>query len=135
MRLARLALSLVTFAIPAVGRAVPPVAQPALSADERTLRAVFLPISGPVLLDFFRRQTQTEVEPQRLEALLRQLADVKTATHQPALAEVITIGIPALAALRPAANALDDVEAAGRAKRCLQSIEGPSATPLLTATA
>src|SRR5262249_47435791 len=109
-------LSLIALAVSTAVRAQPVLTPPANSADERTLREIHLPITGAAVLDFFRQQTRTDVDPQRLQALIRQLDDGKAAVHVPAMAELVRVGIPAVAALRQAANSLDDPEAAQRAK-------------------
>jgi HEAT repeat protein len=127
----------------ALGASLPASAAPvptgsggaSLSPDERTLKAVHLPLSGPALLEFFRKQTHAEADPQRLASLVEQLRAPRPTARQHAVAELVTAGIPAVPYLRQAANSLDDLEAAGRAKLCLQYVEGPSAPALLSAAA
>ena len=84
MRSVCFALSLPALAVAGSARAAPAAnpALPALSAEERTLREVYLPITGPSVLDFFRQQTRTEADPKRIEMLIAQLGDAKPAARR-----------------------------------------------------
>lgn len=108
---------------------------PYITPDEQTLRGANLATDGPSLLKLFRQRASTEVKPEYIGNLIKQLGDPGTEIQNKAIGDLITLGAPAITHLRQAANSLDDLEAAGRAKRCLQNIEGPVAANLLSAAA
>ena len=100
--------------------------------DEATLRAAHVAADGPGLLEFFRQRTLSDAERQQLAAWVRQLDDDDFDTREHASAALADFGPPALPALRKAA-AGPSLEAARRARRCLQGIDPDS--PDLTAAA
>src|SRR5262249_37085438 len=105
------------------------------AADEQLLKAAQLSVSGPNLLDFFRRRTPADVPEKTLTALAQQLGERTADTHNKAFAELVGYGSLAVPVLRRVANDLENPEAAERARRCLQLIEGPESAALVEATA
>jgi HEAT repeat protein len=105
-----------------------PAAAPAnpVSSEEQLLKSVHLDISGSALLEFFRKRAVSNVEAERLTALGNQLSDKTPAVHGKASAELVSIGPPAVPVLRRLVNNVDDEETAGRARKCLEAIEGHS---------
>jgi HEAT repeat protein len=110
--------------------AASPSTTAAANSDEQTLKAAHLAATGPGLLDFFRKRAHTEIDPGRIKELIRQLTDKASEKSDPAFAELVSLGAAAVPELRQAANNIDDLDAAGRAKQCLQFLEGPSALSL-----
>jgi HEAT repeat protein len=133
MSLAPLALVLAVFPaqvkpwpVPAAGQ--PPTAAPAPSpGDGGTLKAAFLPDSGPGLLDFLRKRTPPGPDKDRVAELVGKLGDKDAAVREKAARELVCIGMPAVAPLRRLANALDNAEPAEVARKCLAAIEGHNA--------
>jgi HEAT repeat protein len=113
----------------------PVAAQLASPTDEQVLRNASLPANGPALLDFFRRRSTPEVKLDQLQALIKQLADKAPEQRDRAAAELISVGPVAIPLLRQAANDLDDIETAARARHCLQQLDGSTATALSMAAA
>jgi HEAT repeat protein len=133
----------VFLAVWAAGTSAPPrsSAAPApgpakdLAAEESQLKEAGLPVTGAGLLDFFRKRTPPGPPPEVIAGLVRQLSDKTQSTHEQASAELIALGSAAIAPLRPAANNYDDEEGSGRARHCLDCIEGPRAAFLAVAAA
>jgi HEAT repeat protein len=123
----------------AAGQSLPPGtdAAPAINvaAEEQVLQGAGLAVGETDLLAFFRRRTPPGPDKARLAALVLQLSDKTPAVRERAAAELIGLGYNAVPALRPAANDPDDEESAGRARRCLEAIEGPGAANLAQAVA
>jgi HEAT repeat protein len=132
------ALALI-LAVQAPGQTLPLSADAApaidVAAEEQVLQAAGLPAGATDLLAFFRRRVPPGPDKARLAALVLQLSDKTPAVRQQAAAELIGLGHAAIPALRPAANNPDDEESAGRARRCLEAIEGPGAANLTQAAA
>lgn len=124
---------LLVLGLTSAGRSVLAADSQTLAADEQTLKAAGLVPTGPGLLEFFQKRTQVKVERQNLAALVHQLGDKTPAIRDRAAGELISLGLAAVPLLRQAANELDDSEAAGRARQCLQSIEGNSGASLTAA--
>src|SRR5262249_28547847 len=76
------------------------------------------------LLDFFRKRTPPAPERARLAGLAKQLGDREPAVRDRAAGELVSVGQAAVPVLREAANNIDDVEGAARARQCLQHIGG-----------
>src|SRR5258708_39129388 len=81
--------------------------------DEQTLRAASLGTDGPALLEFFRKRANGDASPEHIEALVKQLGAPSPEARDKALAELISIGTPAVLPLRPAGVDPDDAESAG----------------------
>ncbi len=99
----------------------------AVLADETALKAVGLPTDGPGLVEFFRARVQTEIAPEKIAGLIKQLNAPVLTDREKACAELIAIGPPALPELRRAAKDIDDVDTSALARRCLTALEGHSA--------
>jgi HEAT repeat protein len=104
-------------------------------ADEQTLRAAGLPTDDAALLAFLRRRAQPETAPGRLPALVRDLGDPSAERRERAAAELVAFGPVSLPLLRAAARDADDAPRAGRARLCLQQLEGEQAGSLPAAVA
>src|SRR5947209_2377797 len=104
-------------------------------SDEQTLRAVSLTTDGPGLLDFFRKRSQASVDPAEVAALVAQLGDKAGEVREKATGALVALGPVAVPQLRQAAKDPDEPEVAGRAKRCLQAIEGNFAASVPVAAA
>src|SRR5258708_6802112 len=98
------------------------------SSDEQTLKTANIAAAGPGLLDFFHKRSGTPTEKTQLAGLIKQLSDGPT--RDAASAQLISIGEAAVPILREAANNLDDPDFAGRARTCLQNIEGAQGATL-----
>lgn len=110
-----------------------PAAAPAPSpGDEGTLKAAFLPDSGPELLDFLRKRTPPGPDKARIAELVGKLGDKDAAVREKAARELVCIGMPAVGPLRRLANALDNAEPAEVARKCLAAIEGHNAAGVTT---
>jgi HEAT repeat protein len=119
----------------AVSSAVVAAAADAILADELALRAAGLTTDGPSLLEFFRRRAQVDVEPGRLDALVRQLSDSAPEAREKAVSEIVRIGPAAIARLREVVKDPDAVAAAGSARRCLEILDSPDAAKIPCAAA
>jgi HEAT repeat protein len=106
-----------------------------VAAEEQVLKAAGLPVLETDLLAFFRRRTNPSADKARLAALVRQLGDKTPDVRERAAAELIGLGHAAVPALRQAANDPDDEEWAGRARQCLDAIEGTGAANLVQSAA
>lgn len=106
-----------------------------LSTDEQTLASANLVTDGPALLDFFRARSQITADPAVVNDLVKQLADKTVATRNKAFGQLVSLGSMAVPALRQAANAVEDADAAERARLCLQIIEGTRPSPSLSSVA
>ncbi len=122
----------------AAGQPLGPLPEPAavnVAAEEQVLQAAGLPVGDGDLLDFFRRRTPPGPDKDRLAALVLQLSDKTPAVRERAAAELIGLGHAAIPALRRTANDPDDEETAGRARHCLDCIEGAGAAGVPRAAA
>jgi HEAT repeat protein len=119
----------------AAGQTSPDTAAVNVAAEEQVLKAAGLPAAATDLLDFFRRRTPPGPDKARLTALVRQLSDKTPAVRERAAAELVGLGHAAVPSLRRAANDPDDEETAGRARQCLEAIEGSGAAGLALAAA
>jgi HEAT repeat protein len=128
VRLAVLALSLAAVAS-AWGADTPTGA----SSDELTVKAAHLGTTGPALLDFFHKRATMEPDPENIKAQVGRLADPSPDARERALADLVSLGAAAIPALRQAANNLDDLDAADRARQCLPLLEGPESANLARA--
>jgi HEAT repeat protein len=93
-------------------------------SDEQLLHSAGLPTDGPGLLDFFHKRTAASADRDKVAALVRQLGDKSPEGRDRATAELVALGPVAVPPLRQAARDPDEAEAAERARRCLQFIEG-----------
>jgi HEAT repeat protein len=74
------------------------------------------------LLEFLRRRSAQEIDPEKIAALVSRLSG-DAATARKACAEVLAIGPAAIPALRAAARDVDQAQAAAMARRCLSRLE------------
>jgi HEAT repeat protein len=100
-------------------------------SDEQVFQNLHLETSGPALLTFFRRRATANVEPKRLDELVKQLSDKTAAVHDRAAAELIGYGPVALPVLRRAVNHADDEDTSSRARKCIESVEGRTGIALV----
>ena len=103
--------------------------------DEQTLQLAGLATDGPSLVEFFRIRAHSEAERGHLQTLIRQLSDPAPAQRDRSAAELVAWGPLAVPVLRHTINDLDNQEAAARARKCLQTIEGPESANLPLAAA
>ncbi len=134
MRLTRLVPLLLAVLLGVAGPSASAVDPPVTASDEQALKAVGLKADGPALLDFFRKRAAGRADPERVDTLVKALAEKDAVLHDKAMAELVSLGEAAVPALRHAANELDNAEAAALARKCLQHIEGSSGAAL-TSTA
>src|SRR5437773_4267738 len=92
-----------------------------IDPDEQLLRQSQLTINGPSLLEFLHRRSPREVDPLRLDQLIRQLGDNRFQQREEAAKKLMTVGPSALTLLR-AAEKGSDQEIVRRAKLCIQEI-------------
>jgi HEAT repeat protein len=101
---------------------------PAVAADEATVRAVGLTTDGRALLEFFRLRTKGTASPQRLATLIEQLNADTAAVREKACAELVSVGPVAVPVLRRAAKDVDAPASSALARRCLTALEKDSAS-------
>jgi HEAT repeat protein len=101
-----------------------------IEADEQTLLAAGLQTDGQALLEFLRGRTRLETDWDQLRNSVRQLVDPSAGVRARALAVLVTRGTLAIPVLRQAANDLADPAVAGRARHCLEMIDGPGASAI-----
>ncbi len=120
------------------GGLVKPVAPPVAGqpvADETLLKSAYLGTDGPALVDFFKKRVPAADGETTVNDLIKQLGDKDEAVQHKAQGELIAIGPSAVAALRQAANGVEDKAASARAFHCLQQIEGAPGTALVKTVA
>ncbi len=104
------------------------------AAEEQVLEKAKLAVDPPALLAFFRQQTLTGNEADRIKELIRRLSDDTFAVREKATAELAAQGARAIPLLRQAAKD-PDLEVSRRAQQCLTTIEAGAGTAVLTASA
>jgi HEAT repeat protein len=104
----------------------------AVAADSEgsVLAAARLPATDKAILNFFHKRSQPPPGRAAIEQLARALGSNDPAEADDAHAELLSIGPPAVSALRYVANLVDEVRASKRAKQILLMIEGPKADRL-----
>ncbi|MBV9125202.1 MAG: HEAT repeat domain-containing protein, partial [Planctomycetes bacterium] len=108
----------------------PPAAD--LAEDESVLQAAGVPTDSPGLLEYFRKQTLTAAEQERLQELIQRLGDRSFRVREQALLDLIQVGPPALPPLRQALQE-DDPEIQRRAGQAITSIERQAGPSVVTA--
>jgi hypothetical protein len=103
-------------------------APPDTSGDERILREAKVPVDPAALLEYFRKRTYPEVNPEKLTQLVVQLGDKAFKVREKAFDELLTLGASALAVVRQAVRESKDYEVQHRATELSQRIED-SANP------
>jgi hypothetical protein len=101
---------------------------------EQILRTAKRPSDGPALLDFFRRQTLSTGDEERIRRLIQQLSDDTFAVREKASASLVEEGARAAFLLRQAARN-PELEVARRAQQCLTAIDAAAGLPVIQAAA
>jgi HEAT repeat protein len=104
-------------------------------ADEQTLKAANVPISGTGLVEFLRKRTPPLAGRDKVTELIALLADKDGAKRDQAAGDLVALGQAAVPLLRQAANNFDNPDAGLRARRCLQLIEGTEGASVAMAVA
>jgi HEAT repeat protein len=104
-------------------------------SHEQLLQSAGLTSDGATLLEFFRTRSKAQADGEKLQGLVRQFAADAGPERIQATTELISWGPLAVPALRPAANNPDNPELAGRARKCLQWLEGASSANLAVSAA
>lgn len=89
--------------------------------DERTLREASIDSDGPALLDFFRKRTADDVDPDKIKELVRKLGDDSFQMREKASGQLVALGRKAVPLLKQALKD-SDVEVVRRAEECLRRI-------------
>jgi hypothetical protein len=98
-------------------------AQPDLPThDEQVLKSAGIKITGPALLDFFRRRTLTDKDMEQIQDLVRALGSDKYREREQAAQELVNRG-PVVVEMLRAALKSNDLEVSRRAAKCLQRIQ------------
>jgi HEAT repeat protein len=79
----------------------------AVAADEQLLQKLKLPADGPSLLDYFRKRTFPDANPEQVAALIRGMGSEDFGTRERSYQEVLKLGATALFGLRKAENDSD----------------------------
>jgi HEAT repeat protein len=101
--------------------------------DEQILRNAGV-TDGPKLLEFFRKRTPDRAKQEEIGRLIQQLGNPSFKIRGKASAELVTIGVAAMPALRQAAHSAD-LEVVRRAEDCLRLIDQRENAPGLMAAA
>ncbi len=109
-------------------------ADEAETADEKVVKEAGVGVDGPALLAYFRERSRAGADVQRMEALVRQLGDVRFEARESAMKALLARGAAAAPLLREARRD-PDAEIARRAALCLEQLEaGPGpALPMAAA--
>jgi hypothetical protein len=78
---------------------------------------------GPGLLSELTKRTRPEVDPAKVRALIQKLGESNFEAREMAQKELINLGAPALALLRPVYRDPPDLEVQIRIKGCIETIE------------
>jgi HEAT repeat protein len=128
MRLARQVLFPLVFlfalGLPGNLVAQQPASPPLPPSDEQVLKNANLRTDASSLLDFFRNRTAPETDPAQIAKLVEQLNDQDNNVRDRAAAALVSFGPGVLPLLRQAANDLDNLDLATRAREVLQALEG-----------
>ena len=104
------------------------------AADERALKEAKVAVDGPALVAFLRGQVRAPVDWERLQGLIKQLANDSFEVRQKATEELVGLGTVALPFLRQAAQD-EDPETVRRARSCLARIKEPTGPELVVPAA
>jgi HEAT repeat protein len=102
--------------------------------DLKTLQGVGLGTDGPALLDYFRKRTFKEANPQEMNLLLKQLGSEDFALREKAFTGLISLGPSALVGLKEA-EASKDTEIKQRARDLRERLEAKAEPQIQAATA
>jgi HEAT repeat protein len=136
MNLAPLVLALLPAQLPPATTVPPPSTPPAVTTvpdDVQMLKGAHLGVTGPALLDFFRKRCPPAPERKWIAERVKQLSDKTAPVREAAAGELVSLGPAAVPRLRQAANHLDDPISSACARQCLQQIEGIDGANLVVA--
>lgn len=102
-----------------------------IAGEERILKEAKVPIEGPALLAWLRRQTKTDKDLEQAEKLIRQLGDNSFAVREKASAALVTLGPSVVPMLRRALKD-PDLEIARRAEVSIEQIEKASTADIVS---
>lgn len=102
--------------------------------DQKTLKTLGLSTDGPALLEYFRKRTFKEADPQDLAKYIKLLGDDDYATRENAHQKLLILGAGALVAVKQA-EASPDAEVRSRAVELRQKIEAKAEPVVQAATA
>jgi HEAT repeat protein len=78
---------------------------------------------GPGLLDELKKRTKPDVDPDKVQALVRELDDTSFKVRQEAQEELVRLGVPILPLLRQVYRDPPDLEVRNRVRICIEAIE------------
>jgi hypothetical protein len=102
--------------------------------DQKTLRDLGLGVDGPALLDYFRKRTFKEADPQKVKEYIRDLGDEEFQVREKAHTALMALGSGALVGLREA-ESKGDAETKRRAAELRQAIEAKAEPAVQAASA
>jgi hypothetical protein len=108
---------------------------PAVAADEDLLKAAGLTGDGRALLDFFRKRTVQSVDPEKINALIKQLDDDSFQVREQASEELVNYRKFVEQRLTEALKGSKSLEVVRRARRCLERIRSSDEANLEAAVA
>jgi hypothetical protein len=97
-----------------------------VAADEKRLQAANIPCDGPSLMKFFLAKTRTDMEPEKIVTMVKQLGDKSFVVREKASQDLVALGKIAIPFLKEAVKSRD-LEMARRAERCLQIVQPDAA--------
>jgi HEAT repeat protein len=103
------------------------------AADEQILKDAHVEATAPALMTFVRQRTPPGPEKARLQEEALHLADKDAGVADRAAGQMLGYGPIAIPVLRQVANDLDHPEAAERARKALQLLEGSAGTNVTVA--
>lgn len=102
--------------------------------DLRLLKEVGLGSDGPAMLEYFRKRTFPEANPEEMAALIEKLGDEDFGTRERAYDRLLVLGAGALVGIKEAEKA-KDAEVSRRAFELKQRIEAKAEPAIQSATA
>jgi HEAT repeat protein len=103
--------------------------------DEQTVKAAHLPVTGPGLVEFFKKRSLLSTESGPIKDLIGELSEKDAKTREKAFGGLVQYGMLAVPLLRQAAANVDDADASAKAKECLKLIETEDSANLISAAA
>src|SRR5207248_6339344 len=94
------AVGLFLFALATAAQQPMPPAEPPLSADEQTVKAAHLPMTGAGLTEFFRKRSLRAAESGPIQAFIKQLGDKDADVRGKAFGGLVQYGMTAVPLLR-----------------------------------
>lgn len=102
--------------------------------DQKLLKDVGLSVDGPALLDYFKKRTYPEADPQEMVRLIRALGDEEFPVREKAYDRLLVLGAGALSGIKEAEKHKDP-EVNRRAEELRQRIEAKADPNVQAATA